>query len=80
MTPAALTLLKHTDILQHVFLAGKKTEPPLFMCKRGLIHLLFLSCVFYRMVRMEEGEQRDRGRGTPGTPVEGRQILVELGE
>lgn len=29
---------------------------------------------------MEEGEQRDRGRGTPGTPVEGRQILVELGE
>lgn len=29
---------------------------------------------------MEEGEQRDRGRGTSGTPVEGRQILVELGE
>lgn len=29
---------------------------------------------------MEEGQQRDRGRGTPGTPVEGRQILVELGE
>lgn len=39
-----------------------------------------LFCVSCRMV-MEEGGQRDRGRGTPATAgAEGRQIFVELGE
>ncbi|KAF3850153.1 hypothetical protein F7725_019872 [Dissostichus mawsoni] len=35
--------------------------------------------ISHRMV-MEEGGQRDRGRGTPVAETEGRHILVELGE